>query len=117
MKQMADLDAKWSVPESFDIAYSELSGEPEVASVCLRLGSSSKPGWVLRRPRDFLVGLFERWTALDAERLTLVNEALCSLLRAQPGLQQVRAAGLGTERRGCIVFFIPSSILQNNHAT
>ncbi len=94
--QVANSDARWSLPDSFEIAYSELAGEPEVAGVYLRLFVAN-PGWVLRNPRDFLVGLFDRWTSAaavtggfsragDSELLELVNQALCGLLRSQPSL-------------------------------
>ncbi len=45
------------------MVYTDVQGELIVGGVFLRLFISN-PGWVLRRPKDFLTELMEKWTHL-----------------------------------------------------
>lgn len=51
------------VPEDFTVAYGAGQGELEVGGVFLRI-FIAQPGWVLRKPREFLVSLLETMTEL-----------------------------------------------------
>lgn len=62
-KQRENTDAKWSIPEDFEVIYSDAQGELVVGGVFLRLFVKN-PAWVLRRPREFLTELLEKWSQL-----------------------------------------------------
>lgn len=51
------------VPEHFTVAYGAGQDELEVGGVFLRI-FIAQPGWVLRKPREFLVSLLETVTEL-----------------------------------------------------
>lgn len=51
------------VPENFTVAYGAGQDELEVGGVFLRI-FIAQPGWVLRKPREFLVSLLETLTEL-----------------------------------------------------
>lgn len=51
------------LPEDFTVAYGAGQGELEVGGVFLRI-FIAQPGWVLRKPREFLVSLLETMTEL-----------------------------------------------------
>ena len=56
-------DLKWSLPEEFNVVYNEVAGELVVGGVFLRLFIAN-PGWVLRKPKEFLTELLELWSKL-----------------------------------------------------
>lgn len=49
--------------EDFSVEYGAGQGELEVGGVFLRI-FIAQPGWVLRKPREFLVSLMDTLTAL-----------------------------------------------------
>lgn len=51
------------MPDDFTVAYGAGQGELEVGGVFLRI-FIAQPGWVLRKPREFLVSLLETMTEL-----------------------------------------------------
>lgn len=51
------------MPEDFTVACGAGQGELEVGGVFLRI-FIAQPGWVLRKPREFLVSLLETMTEL-----------------------------------------------------
>lgn len=51
------------LPEDFSVPYGAGQGELEVGGVFLRI-FIAQPGWVLRKPRDFLVSLLDTLTTL-----------------------------------------------------
>lgn len=51
------------LPEDFTVAYAAGHGELEVGGVFLRI-FIAQPGWVLRKPREFLVSLLDTLTEL-----------------------------------------------------
>lgn len=51
------------IPENFTVAYGAGQDELEVGGVFLRI-FIAHPGWVLRKPREFLVSLLETLTEL-----------------------------------------------------
>lgn len=51
------------LPDDFTVAYGAGQGELEVGGVFLRI-FIAQPGWVLRKPREFLVSLLETLTEL-----------------------------------------------------
>lgn len=71
------------VKEATSTLYSSLSAENElvVSGVFIRLFIAN-PGWVLRRPKEFLVDLFEAWSDVanrkeqEGERLEQLTQAL-----------------------------------------
>jgi DnaJ family protein C protein 13 len=53
--------AKWSLSESFAVVYANIEGELIIGGVFLRLFIAN-PGWVLRKPKEFIVELLEKWS-------------------------------------------------------
>lgn len=51
------------MPDDFTVAYGAGQGELEVGGVFLCI-FIAQPGWVLRKPREFLVSLLETMTEL-----------------------------------------------------
>ena len=47
------------------MVYSDVQGELTVGGVFLRLFITN-PGWVLRRPKEFLTELLEKWSQLTS---------------------------------------------------
>lgn len=45
------------------MVYSDVQGELTIGGVFLRLFIAN-PGWVLRKPKEFLTELMEKWTQL-----------------------------------------------------
>lgn len=89
--QRENLDARWNLPEDFSVVYADAAGELVVGGVFLRLFIAN-PSWVLRKPREFMVELLEKWSHMtstqspSAEQLETVTTALVSFLVAQPAL-------------------------------
>ena len=56
--------------------YSDTSGSDEVAvgGVYLRLFIQN-PGWLVQRPKEFMVELFERWTQLSTSQNVHVSDS------------------------------------------
>ena len=61
--QYDNIEAKWNIPEDFQVVYTVVQGEMTIGGVFLRLFIAN-PGWVLRKPKEFIVELLERWSAL-----------------------------------------------------
>ena len=49
------------------IVFSDVQGELVIGGVFLRLFIAN-PGWVLRKPREFLTELMEKWTQLTSQQ-------------------------------------------------
>lgn len=97
--QRENIDIKWSLPEEYNVVYSDVAGELVVGGVFLRLFISN-PGWVLRKPKEFLTELLEVWSQLvssnspDGEKLETVTTAVVCLFSTQtPLLDQVPQLG------------------------
>lgn len=92
-------DTRWTLPEDFSIIYSEVQGGMTVGGVFLRLFIAN-PGWVLRKPKEFLTELLDKWTRLiddstvDGETLETVTMALVCLFQSQTSLLD-QVPGLG----------------------
>lgn len=56
-------DVRWNLPDDFTVVYSDVQGELVIGGVFLRLFISN-PGWVLRKPKEFLTELLEKWAQL-----------------------------------------------------
>jgi len=56
---------KWNLPEDFSVVYTNVEGELTIGGVFLRLYIAN-PGWVLRKPKDFMVELLEKWSELSS---------------------------------------------------
>lgn len=56
---------KWNLPEDFSVVYTNVEGELTIGGVFLRLYIAN-PGWVLRKPKDFMVELLEKWSELTS---------------------------------------------------
>ena len=54
---------RWNLAEDFAVVYTDVEGELTVGGVFLRLYIAN-PGWVLRKPKDFMIELLEKWTEL-----------------------------------------------------
>jgi len=87
----------WSVPENFQLSLEDVAGEVVVSGVYLRLFVAN-PGWVLRKPKQFMEDLLENMLTLmsgkDTQTLTLVTDSLVRLLEVQAALlDQLPATG------------------------
>uniref|UniRef100_A0A8D2LVZ6 DnaJ heat shock protein family (Hsp40) member C13 n=1 Tax=Varanus komodoensis TaxID=61221 RepID=A0A8D2LVZ6_VARKO len=84
-------DINWKLPEDFAVVYGEAEGELSVGGVFLRI-FIAQPAWVLRKPREFLIALLEKFTELleknnpRGETLETVTTATVCLFSAQPQL-------------------------------
>jgi len=81
----------WTLGEDFALSLEDVTGEVVVAGVYLRLFAAN-PGWVLRRPKQFMIELLERMVGLmsgrDNQQIELVCESLVKLLEAQTALAE-----------------------------
>uniref|UniRef100_A0A6I8R119 DnaJ heat shock protein family (Hsp40) member C13 n=1 Tax=Xenopus tropicalis TaxID=8364 RepID=A0A6I8R119_XENTR len=90
-QQVENPDANWKLPDDFTVAYGEAQGELLVGGVFLRI-FIAQPAWVLRKPREFLVALLEKFTELleknnaHGETLETITNATVCLFSAQPQL-------------------------------
>uniref|UniRef100_A0AAY5EIG4 J domain-containing protein n=1 Tax=Electrophorus electricus TaxID=8005 RepID=A0AAY5EIG4_ELEEL len=90
-QQKDNPDVNWKLPEDFTVAYAAGQGELEVGGVFLRI-FITQPGWVLRKPREFLVSLLETLTQLleknnpNGEALEMVTTAAVCLFSTQTQL-------------------------------
>jgi len=97
-KQKVDPNLSWSIGEDFQLSMGDVAGEVVVAGVYLRIFVTN-PGWVLRKPKQFVEELLERMVKLmhggtDNQELELVTQALILLLEAQSALcDQLPATG------------------------
>ena len=80
-----------NVQEATSTLYTSVSLQSEivVSGVFVRLFIAN-PGWVLRKPKEFLTDLFELWSEYcnrkmqEGEALELITQALVQLFNAQP---------------------------------
>uniref|UniRef100_A0A8C7UDY3 J domain-containing protein n=1 Tax=Oncorhynchus mykiss TaxID=8022 RepID=A0A8C7UDY3_ONCMY len=90
-QQKDNPDVSWRLPEEFTVAYGDGQGELAVGGVFLRI-FIAQPGWVLRKPREFLVSLLETITELfetnnpNGEALETVTTAAVCLFSTQTQL-------------------------------
>lgn len=61
--QRENPDTRWGLTEDYSVVYSDVQGELTIGGVFLRLFIAN-PGWVLRKPKEFLTELMEKWTQL-----------------------------------------------------
>jgi DnaJ family protein C protein 13 len=102
-EQSKNLELRWSLPDELNDSntatqatlYSGGSqNEVVIGGVFLRLFIAN-PGWVLRKPKEFLVELFEAWAELtlrkqqEGEQLEQITQALVQLFQAQPLLLEL----------------------------
>lgn len=91
LAQKRNHQTSWHLPEDTSINSYAPPGELVVAGVYLRLFVDN-PGWVLRKPKEFLAELMDTCLMLmtkekpDAAQLELSAGALVRLLQAQPAL-------------------------------
>ena len=55
--------ARWILSEGFSVVYADIEGEMVVGDVFLRLFVAN-PGWVLRKPKEFITELLEKWSEI-----------------------------------------------------
>ncbi|KAL5489677.1 hypothetical protein EMCRGX_G018795 [Ephydatia muelleri] len=89
--QKDDPTVQWKLPEDFEVVYTQVEGEIVVGGVFLRL-FINQPTWVLRKPKEFLIALLEKFILLiqsadpEGQVLETVTNAACCLFVAQPSL-------------------------------
>lgn len=66
-------DTRWGLNEDFNVVYSDVEGELTIGGVFLRLFIAN-PGWVLRKPKEFLTELMEKWTHIISMQNTDVRK-------------------------------------------
>ncbi|XP_041474110.1 dnaJ homolog subfamily C member 13-like isoform X1 [Lytechinus variegatus] len=87
-EQKDNPDVTWKLPEDFSIS-SQITDEVVIGGVYLRL-FISQPSWVLRKPKEFLVELLEKFTELvgmakpDGDTLEMVTTGVVCFFTAQP---------------------------------
>ncbi|KAJ8336734.1 hypothetical protein SKAU_G00379540 [Synaphobranchus kaupii] len=87
-QQRDNPDINWKLPEDFAVPYGAGQDELAVGGVFLRI-FIAQPGWVLRKPREFLVSLLETLTELleknnpNGEALEMVTTAAVCLFSSQ----------------------------------
>ncbi|XP_026104621.1 dnaJ homolog subfamily C member 13-like isoform X4 [Carassius auratus] len=90
-QQKDNPDVSWKLPEDFSVPYGAGQGELAVGGVFLRI-YIAQPGWVLRKPREFLVSLMDTLTTLleknnpNGEALETVTTAAVCLFSTQTQL-------------------------------
>ncbi|CAB3992239.1 dnaJ homolog subfamily C member 13-like [Paramuricea clavata] len=90
-KQKDDPDASWKLPDDFEVVYSNVEGELVVGGVYLNL-FIAQPHWVLRKPKEFLLDLMDKYAALlrssspDGQLLETFTQAVVSIFTVQPAL-------------------------------
>ncbi|XP_033855901.3 dnaJ homolog subfamily C member 13 isoform X1 [Acipenser ruthenus] len=90
-QQRDNPDVNWKLPKEFTVAYGSAQGELSVGGVFLRI-FIAQPGWVLRKPREFLVSLLEKLTELleknnpNGETLETITTATVCLFSTQTQL-------------------------------
>lgn len=81
----------WTLSDDFRLSLEDVAGEVVVAGVYLRLFVAN-PGWVLRRPKQFMEELLENMISLmsgkDNQQIELVSDSLVKLLEAQTALAE-----------------------------
>ena len=70
--QRDDPDVRWNLPEDFSVAYTDVQGEMTIGGVFLRLYIAN-PGWVLRKPKEFVIELLEKWSLLVSNQACNVS--------------------------------------------
>lgn len=100
--QMKDPSTTWSLPADFEVVYENVGDEVVVGGVFLGL-LVKQPAWVFRKPKDFLVGIMEKYlqilcksehTARDARQLEIVTDAMTTVFHTQKELA-AQVPGLG----------------------
>jgi len=96
-KQKTEPNTPWNLGEDFQLSVEDVAGEVVVAGVYLRIFVTN-PGWVLRRPKQFVEELLERMVKLmggaNNQEMELVTQSLILLLEAQSALlEQLPATG------------------------
>ena len=74
--QLENPDTRWSLREDFAVVYTDVQGELTIGGVFLRLFIAN-PGWVLRKPKEFLTELMEKWVELVKIQNAEVRNSLC----------------------------------------
>jgi DnaJ family protein C protein 13 len=97
-EQCKNLEYRWSLPDELNDSnvasqatlYSGGSqNEVVIGGVFIRLFIAN-PGWVLRKPKEFLIELFETWAEMgirkqqEGEQFEQITQALVQLFQAQP---------------------------------
>ncbi|XP_072047448.1 dnaJ homolog subfamily C member 13-like isoform X2 [Amphiura filiformis] len=91
--QKENPDVSWKLPEDYNVVYANVAGEVVIGGVFLRL-FISQPSWVLRKPREFMVEVLEKYTDLisstspNGDTLETVTSAVVALFNAQPALAE-----------------------------
>lgn len=97
-EQKDNPDIQWKLPDNFEVMFDEAAGELIVGGIYLRL-FIQQPAWVLRKPKEFLVALLQKFIELlskssHGETLETVTQATLCLFTAQPQLGD-QVPGLG----------------------
>jgi len=61
--QLDNPSARWILSEGFSVVYADIEGEMILGGVFLRLFVAN-PGWVLRKPKEFITELLEKWSEI-----------------------------------------------------
>lgn len=89
--QRNDVSVAWKLPDEFGVTFDNGEGEFMVGGVYLRLFIAN-PGWVLRKPKEFLSELLNTCLELlhkqnaNTDEIETITTATVSLLQAQPVL-------------------------------
>jgi DnaJ family protein C protein 13 len=84
-------DTLWKLPHDFLVVYTDVEGQIIIGGVILKL-FIQQPSWALRRPKEFVVALMDRFDNLisqaapNGEELETVTQAAVCLFLAQSAL-------------------------------
>ena len=73
LNQRDNPSARWNLPEDFSVVYTDVQGEMTIGGVFLRLYIAN-PGWVLRKPKEFIIELLERWSTIVSNNACNVSQ-------------------------------------------
>jgi DnaJ family protein C protein 13 len=95
-EQLTNPNAKWDIPNNFEVVYTTVAGEVVVGGVYLKL-FIKQPGWSLRNPKQFLVTLFDKYFELaqgspGEHPIVTVGDAIVLLLTVQSQLPAYTAS-------------------------
>ena len=99
-QQLADPSVTWSLPADFEVVYENVGDDVVVGGVFLSL-LIKQPGWVFRKPKEFLVGAMEKYlkiltkqdhSAKDGRQLETITEALVKVGLSTCVLEVVQSA-------------------------
>jgi DnaJ family protein C protein 13 len=77
-QQVIDPAVTWSLPHDFEVVYENVGDDLVVGGVFLSL-LIKQPGWVFRKPKDFLIAIMDKCVVLPLRPISFSCPVLCAL--------------------------------------